>query len=51
MSYSQFTLETVEQDLGLSILENPNIFSGVPEVDFLIQLKTSIFTFLSEKKT
>lgn len=40
MSYSQFTLETVEQALGLSILENPDIFAGVPEVsisDFLKQ--------------
>lgn len=40
MSYSQFTLETVEQAFGLSIIEKLGIFSTVPEVpisDFLKQ--------------
>ncbi|HAA27951.1 MAG TPA: hypothetical protein DCE56_10185 [Cyanobacteria bacterium UBA8553] len=32
MSYSQFTLETVEQAFGLSIVEKLDIFSAVPEV-------------------
>ncbi|AFZ18420.1 hypothetical protein [Allocoleopsis franciscana] len=40
MSYSQFTLETVEQAFGLSIIEKLGIFATVPEVsisDFLKQ--------------
>lgn len=32
MSYSQFSLETVEQTLGLSILEKLDIFTAIPEV-------------------
>ncbi|NET59151.1 MAG: hypothetical protein F6K47_24320 [Symploca sp. SIO2E6] len=40
MSYSQFTLEKVEQTFGLNILENLDMFAAVPEVpvsDFLQQ--------------
>lgn len=40
MSYSQFTLETVEQVFGLSIIEKLDIFAAVPEApisDFLKQ--------------
>lgn len=32
MSYSQFSLETVEQTFGLSILEKLDIFTAIPEV-------------------
>ena len=40
MSYSQFTLETVEQTFGLSIIEKLELFAAIPEVqisDFLKQ--------------
>ncbi|MEM1169993.1 MAG: hypothetical protein AAGJ08_13185 [Cyanobacteria bacterium P01_H01_bin.35] len=40
MSYSQFTLETVEQTFGLSIIEKLELFATIPEVqisDFLKQ--------------
>jgi len=32
MSYSQFSLETVEQAFGLSIIEKLDIFTAIPEV-------------------
>jgi len=32
MSYSQFSLESVEQAFGLSIIEKLDIFTAIPEV-------------------
>ncbi|MEB3340346.1 hypothetical protein [Okeania sp.] len=40
MSYSQFTLETVEQTFGINIVEKPKLFNKIPEIeisDFLKQ--------------
>lgn len=42
MSYSQFTLETVEQAFGLSIVEKLDIFARIPEVSISDFLKTSL---------
>ncbi|MFB2881967.1 Uma2 family endonuclease [Floridanema aerugineum] len=42
MSYSQFTLETVEQAFGLSIIEKLDLFTNVPEASISDFLKQSL---------
>ncbi|MFB2936129.1 hypothetical protein ACE1B6_12825 [Aerosakkonemataceae cyanobacterium BLCC-F154] len=42
MSYSQFTLETVEQAFGLNIIEKLDLFSNIPEAPISDFLKQSL---------
>ncbi|MFB2893591.1 hypothetical protein ACE1CI_11825 [Aerosakkonemataceae cyanobacterium BLCC-F50] len=42
MPYSQFTLETVEQAFGLSIIEKLDLFSNIPEAPISDFLKQSL---------
>jgi hypothetical protein len=42
MSYSQFTLETVEQAFGLSIIEKLDLFTTIPEIPISDFLKQSL---------